>query len=313
MTTVCITGAAGNLGGLTARHLFENTDFQLHLMLHHKPLSPGLGPSPRLNTFHCDLAHPRSLDACLHGVDEIVHYAGILFKANPEKFLPTTNTVYFQNLVDAAKRQGVRRITLISFPHVEGPTSPTDPSTDRLDRMPVSAHARTRLEEERILQREYPDSVVLRVGMVYGRGILMPDAARWFARRRLLGVWKQPTPIHLISKHDFLASVHATLANPSLRGTHNIGDEGHQTLQEFLDFCCQRWNCPRPWRMPLWLIRTAARLFEAFSWATGSQSPLTRDFIEIGRVPYWGDTTSMRSQILPVLRYRTLRDGQETL
>ena len=34
--------------------------------------------------------------------------------------------------------------------------------------------------------------------MVYGRGILMVDAARWLAARRLLAVWRDPTWIQLM-------------------------------------------------------------------------------------------------------------------
>ena len=35
--------------------------------------------------------------------------------------------------------------------------------------------------------------------------------------------------------------------------------------------------------MPLWLIYTAAELCELYSKITGSISPLTRDFIDIGQ------------------------------
>jgi nucleoside-diphosphate-sugar epimerase len=53
----------------------------------------------------------------------------------------------------------------------------------------VSVHARTRLEEERLLfartENAGVEPVVLRLGMVYGRGVLMIEAARWLARHRL--------------------------------------------------------------------------------------------------------------------------------
>jgi hypothetical protein len=39
--------------------------------------------------------------------------------------------------------------------------------------------------------------------MVYGPGILMIEAARWLARRRLLAVWRQPTWIHVIATADY--------------------------------------------------------------------------------------------------------------
>lgn len=178
MKRVCITGAAGNLGGLTSRYLINSSDCSLNLMVHNRDVHPELRRNERVKVFKCDLSDKKSLHECLEGVDVIVHYAGVLFSANPEKFLPTTNTKYFENLVSVAKERKVRRIVLISFPHVEGPTCFDRPSTNRLDKTPISFHARTRLEEEKILLTEYPDGIALRVGMVYGNGILMPDVAK---------------------------------------------------------------------------------------------------------------------------------------
>ena len=44
---------------------------------------------------------------------------------------------------------------------------------------------------------------------------------------------------------------------------------------------------------------------------TGSTSPLTRDFLDIGRVSYYSDTTRMRAELLPVLHYPTIREGRQ--
>ena len=104
----------------------------------------------------------------------------------------------------------VKRVILISFPHVEGETFITYPAKGKLTGNPTSIHAQTRLEEEKILFEMEKDfnfeAVSLRVGMVYGSGILMIDTARWFAKHMLLGIWKKPTWIHLISKIDFLGA-----------------------------------------------------------------------------------------------------------
>ena len=80
----------------------------------------------------------------------IVYVAGVLFKPRPERFLNKTNTIYVQNMVDAALKAGVRRFILISFPHVEENTTPDSPATGRLDVNPKSIHARTRLEPKSI-------------------------------------------------------------------------------------------------------------------------------------------------------------------
>jgi len=311
MTTICITGAAGNLGSLTAKYLLEHSDCRLHLMIHRKPLDSEIAQHPRVSVFRCDLNDKANARACLSGVDVVIHYASVLFKANPDRFMPTTNTAYFENMVTVAHELGVRRVILSSFPQVEGPTSPECPSTDRLDCMPVSIHARTRLAEERFLRSIYPDGVILRIGMVYGAGILMPDAARWFAKRRLLGVWRTPTWIHLISRDDYLEAVLRAALNDGVRGTYNLGDEGRQTLQDYLDFTCRQWRCHMPWRMSDALIYCAAHVFETASQLFDIASPLTRDFLDIGHVSYHGDTRRMRAELLPTLKYRTMQEGAE--
>ncbi|HQJ90455.1 MAG TPA: NAD(P)-dependent oxidoreductase [Paludibacteraceae bacterium] len=247
-------------------------------------------------------------------MDVIIHFAGVLFQGHPEKFLPTTNTKYFSNLLDTAKTAKVRRIVLFSFPHVEGETTPEHPATDRLDGTPNSMHAKTRLEEERLLmaQPEF-EKVVLRCGMVYGSGILMIDAARMFSKYALLGIWKEPNYIHLISTDDYVAATIAAILNPKANGFYPIGDDGVQTLAEFLDAATTQWHTVRPWRMPMWMIRTAACFFERVSLLTGWRAPLTQDFITIGKVSYYEDTKRMKEDLLPELKYKTFKEGIETL
>lgn len=286
-------------------------------MVHHTPLPDDLASAPHVTTVRADLGDPRSLAPAVAGVDVVVHYAGVLFAPRPEKFLPTTNTQWFGNLLNACLEAEVRRIILISFPHVEGPTTPENPATGRLDGTPISAHAQTRLEEERLLftRTEGTETapVVLRLGMVYGRGILMVDAARWCARRRLLGIWREPTGIHLIATADYLAATEAAILKPGIRGIYHIGDEEPVTLQHFLDEACRVWQVPKPWRMPDWMIGSAAWLCETCAAVTGTRTPLTRDFLRIGRVPYCGDTARAREDLIPVLQYPTLTSGLKTL
>lgn len=310
---IAITGAAGNLGNLLAQSL---KDRNLHLLFHKKEVAENLKNQPNITLYQVDLARKTTLVEALNGVEVVVHFAGILFKARPEKFLPTTNTQYFKNLLDISVQERIKRIILISFPHTEGETFPDSPARGSLAGSPQSAHARTRLEEEKMLF-EYSkqfgfEAVVLRVGMVYGRGILMIDAAQWFARRYLLGVWKKPTYIHLISKIDFVNASIAAIENPDIQGIYHIGDEGVQTLQQFLDDITAYKGNHRPWRMPMWLILTAARCFECISLLFKVKSPLTVDFIRIGSVSYYGDTARMRNELLPELTYRTYKDGMET-
>ena len=313
---ILITGAAGNLGGLLARRLLA-VGRPLRLMYHRRPLPADLQASPLVQAVQADLAVPGTLGPAIHGVSAIVHFAGVLFAPRPERFLPETNTGWFDNLMTAALAAAVPRVLLVSFPHVEGPTTVDAPATGRLDRTPVSVHARTRLAEERLLLNRTRGTgtipVVLRLGMVYGKGILMVDAARYLAKRRLLGVWRDPTWIQVISTEDAMEAMAMAVIRPGIHGIYHIGDEQPVTLQRFLDTACAVWGYPAPRRLPTRLIRTAAICCEAFALLARTRSPLTRDFIDIGQVSYWGDTTRMRAELLTVLRHPNLASGVRTL
>jgi nucleoside-diphosphate-sugar epimerase len=286
-------------------------------MCHRRPLPDDIARAPNVTPVQADLGDPRTLSAAVRGADVVVHFAGVLFAPRPERFLPETNTRWFANLLAAALEARVERMILISFPHVEGPTSIEQPATGRLDRQPISVHARTRLEEERLLLTRTEGTattpVVLRLGLVYGRGILMIDAARWLAKRHLLCVWREPTLMQLVSTTDYLSAAEASISKPGVRGIYHVADEEPVTLQHFLDEACRVWGYARPARVPLWVIYTAAALCEWLAMIAKTPSPLTRDFIRIGRVSHWGDTRRAREELIPQLEYPTLEAGLSTL
>ena len=313
---ILITGAAGNLGSLLSRHLLP-TGHELQLMYHRTPLPQDVAHAANVRQIKADLSDPATLPAAVKEADVIVHFAGRLFAPRPARFLPETNTGWFSNLVTAALQAQVGRIILISFPHVEGPTSVEQPATGRLDRHPISVHARTRLDEERLLvertQNTATSPVILRLGMIYGRGILMIEAARWLARRHLLCVWREPTVFQLLSTADYLRAVEAAIFKPGVRGIYHVGDQQPVTLQQFLDEACRVWGYPRPIRIPFSVIYLAAWLCECFATIARTPSPLTRDFVRLGRVSHWGDTARARKELIPQLLYPTLETGLSTL
>jgi predicted metal-binding membrane protein len=128
-----------------------------------------------------------------------------------------------------------------------------------------------------------------------------------------LGVWCKPTWIHLISLPDFLGSVEVAMEGSAVQGIYNLGDDAPLTLQEFLDRAAAHWGTPKPWRAPAWAFYSAAWCVEAYALLFRTASPLTRDFIRIGMASYVCDTRRMRQELLPRLRYPSLREGIELL
>lgn len=313
---ILITGAAGNLGSFLARSLLDSPH-RLRLLIHRRDLSFPVSQCTNVSVRRADLGQPDALGDVCHGVDCIVHFAGVLFAPRPERFLPTTNVAYVQNLLAAALAARVRKFILISFPHVEGGTSPDQPATDRLDGNPHSVHARTRLAAEKHLFAACAGTdmapVVLRAGMIYGRGVLMIEAARWLLRHRLLAVWCEPTWEHLLALPDFLTCVSRAIDGEHVSGIYNVADDQPVTLQEFLDTIAAHWGYPKPWRCPRWSFPIAAAGCEAFAAVFGTRALLTRDFIRIGMVSSVADTSRMKKELLPQLAYPTLHDGLELL
>lgn len=309
---VLITGAAGNLGTFLARSLL-GSEHRLRAMVHRTPLAADLAKHPQVEVVRADLAQPASLEAAVRGVEAIVHFAGVLFRPFPERFLPQTNAEYVYNLARAAASAGVGRFILISFPHVEGESTPDSPAHGTLDARPISVHAQTRLAAEHHLieaaQRSTMTPLILRSGLIYGRGVLMIEAARWLMRRRLLGVWRRPTWVHPLALPDFLACVRMAIEKPGLRGVFPVADDRPMTLQDFLDALARRWGFARPWRAPAPLFYAAGLACELWGALWGVAAPLTRDFIRIGMVSHVCDTSRMKSELLPELQYPKLEDG----
>jgi nucleoside-diphosphate-sugar epimerase len=309
---ILITGAAGNLGGFLARSLLD-TPHQLRLMTHRTDVRPELREASNVEVVRADLSDPLTLGGVCHGIDCIVHLAGVLFEPRPARFLPLTNIVFVQNLLDEALAAGVGKFVLISFPHVEGDTTPEHPASGNLDADPPSVHAQTRLQAEReILNRSEGSGmtpVILRSGTIYGRGVLMLEAARWLMRRRMLPIWRRPTWYHWLALPDFLACARVAIEGDTVAGIYQLGDDLPLTIQDGLDRFADHWGYPKPWRLPGWTFFAAATAVEAFALVTKKPSPLHRDFIRIGMVSHVGDTTRMKEDLLQELAYPTLDDG----
>lgn len=313
---VLITGAAGNLGSRLAGRLLKD-GVQLNLMEHRTRVDPQLAAAGAVTVVQADLGLPATLTTAFKGVDCVVHLAGKLFAPSPERFLPTTNVAYLENAVAAALAAGASRFVLISFPQVEGESNPQEPAAGYLLAAPHSVHAQTRLQaEKRLLQASdgaAMDPVILRSGLIYGRGVLMIEAARWLMARRLLGVWPGPTWMHPLSLPDFLQAVATAIDEPNVAGVYNLGDEAPLTLQGFLDRLAAHWGYRRPWRAPVGFFLAAAWMCEAFARVSGTAAPLTRDFIRIGTASYVMDTSRSREDLLPQLAYPTLDEGLQLL
>jgi nucleoside-diphosphate-sugar epimerase len=309
---ILVVGASGNLGSFVTEHLFSSRH-HLRLLTHQRPLPFNLPEGSAVEVVRGDLDDPASLPSVCENIHCIVYLAGVLFQPRPEKFLERTNTVFVQNIANAALAAGVRKFILISFPHVEENTTPDNPARGALDVEPKSIHARTRLAAEKYLfgtcARRDMVPIVLRAGVIYGKEVKLLQAARWLLRRRLMAIWRTPTWIHLLALPDFLHIVQIAIEKENLSGIYNLGDDRPLLLQEFLNRLADHWHYTKPVRLPESVFQAAAYLCETFAAIFHTGTPLNRDIIQMGMTSVVADTGRMKREIVAKLIYPTLDQG----
>ena len=309
---ILIAGASGNLGSHLSQHLM-NGSHELRLLVHRSSLPFDIGDCENVLCCRADLARPETLEGVCTGIDCVVHLAGVLFAPLPERFLPKTNLDYVKNLVEAAKKAGVRKFILVSFPHVEGESTPDRPATGRMDANSNVIHFRTRLEAEKQLAEACKDGattpVIFRSGIVYGPEIKMVQAARWLLRHRLMAVWRKPTWAHLIALPDFLLALRAAIDSENVRGIYQVCDDAPLTLQDFLDRLADHYKYRRPYRLPAWMFHLAGFSVEMAALVLRTAAPLNRDIVKAGMTSCVADNSRMKRELLPVLKYPTFQDG----
>ena len=251
------------------------------------------------------------------GIDCVVHLAGTLFVARPQRVLPRTNIEFVQNLVRAAREAGVRKFILISFPHAEGESTPERPATGRLETSSNVIHFRTRLQAEKAVFASCQGSgmtpIIFRAGIAYGKGLKLFEAARWMLRYRLLAIWPEPTWAHLISTPDFLTALRAAIQNQDTSGIYQVCDDGPLYLQDLLDKMADHWGYSGPWKLPSSMFHLAGWGCEMLCLLTGTAAPINRDIIRAGMTSCVADNSRMKRELLPALAYPTIDHGIELL
>ena len=157
---IAITGGSGFVGGHLARELSAEGH---ELMLLARGLStkgPRVDQDARVTAVAEGLSDAAVLEQTFAGCDAVAHCAGI----NREIGAQTYETVHVQgtrNVVEAARRAGVRKIVLMSFLRAR-------PNCG-------SAYHESKWAAEEIVRNSGLNYTIIKAGMVYGRGDHMLD------------------------------------------------------------------------------------------------------------------------------------------
>ena len=127
-----ITGATGHLGNVIARTLVARGE-PIRMLVRSVPRVRELG-LPWESACHGDLSDGDSICRCFEGCETVIHSAALISVGHDRTALMRTNVDGTESVIDACRRQGVRRlITIGSIEAFDLSTPVTGGNGDRLD------------------------------------------------------------------------------------------------------------------------------------------------------------------------------------
>jgi dihydroflavonol-4-reductase len=169
--TVLVTGSTGFIGTRLLNHLAEEGE-RIRVFL--RPESHGGALPEGVEVVRGSFGDPEALGRAVHGVDRIVHLAGVT-KAVDEAGFDEGNVMPLRNLLAAVREHnpGLKRLLLVSSLTVAGPASEGLCGVSERDiPVPVSAYGRSKLRAEALCMEcssTIPVTIV-RPPAVYGPG-----------------------------------------------------------------------------------------------------------------------------------------------
>jgi len=171
-----VTGATGYIGGRLVPRLLD-AGFDVRALARNPAKLENVPWRNRIEVAKGDLGDPASLDAAFEGID-VVYY--LVHSMGFEKDFAAEERRAAQNVVNAARRAGVRRIVYLSGLHPEGAE--------------LSTHLSSRTTVGQILIASGIETIVLQAGVVVGSGSASFEMVRHLTDR--LPVMTTPKWVH---------------------------------------------------------------------------------------------------------------------
>lgn len=234
-------------------------------------------------TQYLDLASGLIPPELLHGVDAVIHLAGIAHQRAPSSSYSRVNYEATVALAQAALASGVRRFVYVSSVKAMGPASGTCARSEA-DCVPAEDdYGRSKWQAEQALREQFADAdmsiAIVRPALVYG-----PQAAGNLALLQSLVRWRFPAPPALGGRS--MVSV-TDLARLLLALVHHNSDgvatwiaadgEIYSTRRLYLALRAAQGLGDSPVTLPLWCWQLLSRLYD-LTRSGGGQSSFDKLF-----------------------------------
>lgn len=231
-----VTGGAGYFGSLLVEELVRRGKAVRTLDLHSADLPASV------EQIKADVRDRDAVERACQGVEVIHHNVAMVPLAKDKTAFFEVNLGGTRNVLDAARRAGVRKVVSMSSSAVYGAPS-SNPVTDATPCLPGEDYGRAKLAAEE-LSREYGlnglDVTIIRPRTIMGHGRLgiMQILFEWIRQGRNIPVLGRGDNVYQFVHADDLASACLKAADRPGSTTYNVGAERFGTMRETLEALC---------------------------------------------------------------------------
>jgi nucleoside-diphosphate-sugar epimerase len=267
-----------------------------------------------VEVFAGDVRNPATFDGALKDVDVIQHCAAAVGHYT-KKEMYATNLTGVKNLLEACRRQGGKRVVLVSSVNVLG-TRNLNPATEDLPcRYSRDPAADVKIDAERLAleyARQGVEVTIVRPGFIYGRGDSrnLPKLADAIRRGKFRFMGSRDNVVPIVHVEDVAQALLLAAKTPAARGQiYHITDGSRTTIGELVEFLAWHLGCPTPQKvLPYTVPYLACVVFGALNklGLRKRPGPVTRASLRFLGTSRFVDITRARNELgySPRVHYR---------
>jgi len=231
-----VTGGAGYFGTLLVAELVKQGKKTRIFDINDADLPPGV------EKVRADIRDAKAVVEACEGVEVVHHNVALVPLAKDKKAFYEVNEGGARNLLEAAKKQKVRKVVSVSTSAVYGAPD-KNPVDDDTPLRPGEDYGKAKLKAEELCRRysrEGLDVTIIRPRTIMGHGRLgiMQILFEWTRQGRNLPVFDGGNNTYQFVHADDLASACIKAADRPGSSTYNVGAEKFGTMRETLEALC---------------------------------------------------------------------------
>lgn len=246
-----VTGATGFIGGRLVHALVE-AGHKVRALVR-DPVRAQFLHRPGVELVQGDLGDPASLDQAVTGAQRVFHCGGLVGDWLRPEETRRINVEGTRALLSASAAAGVERVVYLSSLSVYGlghhhgtyETAPHRYSGDTYLDSKIDAERMVRV----FMDRDGPETVILRPGFVYGPGDqrFMPRLLEALARHQFAYIGDGSKLLNISYVDDVVQAVLLADSTHAAAGqAYNLTDGAQTSLRTFVEFLCQQLGIPAP-------------------------------------------------------------------